>query len=373
MTPKPAPSELTFNRQKIIRVFFFAAFALILYQLFQLARPFLTALLLAAMLAMGFFPVYLKLKRFFKNPSLVAFLLTLCVFLAAVIPIVGTAWFVFREADRIIPTVQTVLANVQSLEMETVRNKIPGILQPALNPVIHFFETMDIKPQDKILQYAGFIGSKITSLGAFAARHAFFALINGIVLLVSLFFSFRDGEALYHWALSLIPMDMEHKKAIARRAYETFMAVVMGGILTALAQGFVAMIGFLIAGVKLPVLLGIATVMCSFLGASFLVTIPVAISMFQEGTGWGIFLLIWGVGVVGVLDNIMKPILIGSRARMPFVLIFLSIIGGINAYGLLGVILGPVVLASFLTFVSIYRKGYNNRTMAPVDEEISPS
>ena len=369
---KPPSTELTFNRQKVIRIFFFATFALILYQLFQLAQPFVTALLLASMLAMFFFPFYLKLKKFLKNPSLAALLLTLCVFLAAVIPLLGTAWFVFREADRLLPTAQTLLVRMQNLEMSMVLEKLPGFLKPLVEPAIHFFESVDFRPQEKILQYAGAIGSKITSLGAFAARHVFFALLNGIVLLVSLFFAFRDGEKLYHWVLSLIPMDMEHKKVIAHRAYETFMAVVMGGLLTALAQGFVAMIGFLIAGVKLPVLLGIATGMFSFLGASFLVTIPVAISMFQEGTGWGIFLLIWGMGVVGMMDNIMKPILIGSRARMPFVLIFLSIIGGIKAYGLIGVILGPVVLASFLTFVSIYLKGYNNRN-APVEEEITPS
>ncbi len=368
---KPVPSELTFSRQKVIRFFFFATFALILYQMAHLARPFMTALLLAAMLAMAFFPVFIKLKKVLRNPSLAALILTLCVFLAAVIPFVGTAWFVFKEADRLLPTAQGFLLGLQSLEMETVTAKFPTFMQPVIEPVVHFFETMDIRPQEKILQFAAVIGARITYLGTFAARHIFIALLNGIVLLVSLFFAFRDGETLYGWALSLIPLDAEHKRTIARRAYETFMAVVMGGMLTALAQGFVATVGFLIAGVRLPVLLGIATAIFSFLGASFLVTIPVAVSMFQEGTGWGIFLLIWGMGVVGLMDNIMKPILIGSRARMPFVLIFLSIIGGIKAYGLLGVILGPVVLASFLTFVNIYRKGYNNRTAA--EEEISSS
>lgn len=80
--------------------------------------------------------------------------------------------------------------------------------------------------------------------------------------------------------------------------------------------------------------------------------------MFQESVGWGIFLLIWGIAVVGFLDNVLKPILIGSRARMPFVIIFFSIVGGVKAYGLLGFVLGPVIVASFFTFVDIYRKGY---------------
>jgi predicted PurR-regulated permease PerM len=370
MVNKPKESELTFNRKKIIRFFFFGAFALILYQMFYLAQPFLTALLLAGMLAMAFFPAFLWLKRNLGAPNLAALIMTLCVFLAAVIPLVGTAWFVFKEADRLLPTAQAFSSNIQNLELSTVQARVPGFLKPLFDPLFHFFETMDINPQVKIPQYAALIGAKISALGSFAARHIFFAFINGIVLLVSLFFTFRDGEALYQWVLGLIPMEEDHKKAIARRTYETFMAVVIGGIMTAFAQGFVAMIGFLIAGVKLPVLLGLATVMVAFLGASFLVTVPVAIAMFQDSTGWGIFLLIWAVVAVGLLDNILKPILIGTRARMPFVLIFFSIIGGIKAYGILGFILGPIILASFLTFVNIYRKGYNTRT---AEEEITPS
>ena len=103
-----------------------------------------------------------------------------------------------------------------------------------------------------------------------------------------------------------------------------------------------ALIGFLIAGVRLPVVLGIATSVASMLGASFLVTLPVAFSVMRESPGWGIFLLIWALGVIGIIDNFLKPILIGSRARMPFILIFFSIVGGIKLYGFLGFILGPV-------------------------------
>jgi predicted PurR-regulated permease PerM len=110
--------------------------------------------------------------------------------------------------------------------------------------------------------------------------------------------------------------------------------------------------------VHLPVILGIGTSMASLLGASILVTLPVALSVMRESTGWGIFLLVWSLGVVGVLDNFLRPILIGSRARMPFILIFFSIVGGIKLYGFLGFILGPILVASFLSFVNIYQEEY---------------
>jgi predicted PurR-regulated permease PerM len=169
---------------------------------------------------------------------------------------------------------------------------------------------------------------------------------------------FRDGEAFLTWFLNILPMETSHKQAVARSAYETFKAVTIGVFLTAAAQGIVAMIGFLLAGVRLPVVLGIATGVASLLGASFIVTVPVALIVMMERSAAGIFLLIWGLTAVGWLDNFLKPILIGSRARMPFVLVFFSILGGLKMYGLLGLILGPILVAAVLAFVRIYREAY---------------
>jgi predicted PurR-regulated permease PerM len=175
---------------------------------------------------------------------------------------------------------------------------------------------------------------------------------------VALFFAFLDGDAFLRWTLNLIPMETSHKNALAKRAYDTFRAVTAGVFITAAAQGATAMLGFLIAGVNLPVLLGLAVGAVSLLGASFIITMPVALFMFKDSVGWGIFLLLWGMIVVGWLDNLLKPLLIGSRARMPFILVFFSILGGLKMYGLLGLILGPILMASLMTFIKIYRDTY---------------
>jgi len=209
-----------------------------------------------------------------------------------------------------------------------------------------------------VMENAQSIGAQATAWATSALRHIVVTLLNAVILSVALFFAFRDGERLLQWALSLIPMQSSHKQIVSQRVYETFRAVIVGSFLTAAVQGMAAMIGFLIAGVQLPVVLGMATSMASMLGASFLVTLPVAFTVMRERTGWGIFLLVWAFGVVGVLDNILKPVLIGSRARMPFILIFFSIVGGIRLYGFLGFILGPMLVASFLSFVKIYQEEY---------------
>jgi predicted PurR-regulated permease PerM len=118
------------------------------------------------------------------------------------------------------------------------------------------------------------------------------------------------------------------------------------------------MIGFFLAGVRMPVLLGVAVGAVSLLGASFIICIPVALFAMLESTGRGIFLLLWGAILVGWLDNLLKPMLIGSRARMPFVLVFFSILGGIKMYGLVGLLMGPILVACVLTFIRIYRETY---------------
>jgi predicted PurR-regulated permease PerM len=283
------------------------------------------------------------------------------VFLAAVLPLVGGIVILLKEADRLIPTVRSLLENAQRINLEMIKDKVPPFLQFLIEPLTDFFQTLDVSPESVVLKYAAALGRRITSLGALFARNALFAFINGILMIIMLFFAFRDGEKLSQWFLSLVPLESGHKSALAKRGYETFMAVVMGVFLTSSAQGLTAMFGFWLAGVKLPVLLGFATAVMALLGVSFLVTLPVGLIMLRESVPWGIFLLIWGAVVVGLLDNILKPLLIGSRARMPFMLIFFSIIGGIKTYGVLGLVLGPVMVASFLTFVEIYRQSYEMR------------
>ena len=184
-----------------------------------------------------------------------------------------------------------------------------------------------------------------SALSAFAARNAFIMLFKFVIMVMSLFFMVRDGEKLLAWFINVIPMEHSHKQAVAKTAYETFWAVTIGVFLTATAQGLTAMIGFMLAGVRMPVLLGMFTCVVSLLGVSSVICVPVALFVLMENTAKGLFLLFWGAIVVGWLDNILKPIFIGSRARMPFVLVFFSILGGIKMYGLVGLILGPVVVA----------------------------
>ena len=134
--------------------------------------------------------------------------------------------------------------------------------------------------------------------------------------------------------------------------------VVYGILGTALAQGVVAGIGFLIAGVPGAALLGLLTFFLSVVPVGPpMIWIPAAIWLFVQGsTGWAIFLGLWGVFVVSMVDNVLKPMIISHGSHLPFMLVLLGVLGGVAAFGFVGIFLGPTLLAVGYRMVKTVRK-----------------
>ncbi|MDB6058726.1 MAG: putative inner rane protein [Verrucomicrobiales bacterium] len=161
------------------------------------------------------------------------------------------------------------------------------------------------------------------------------------------FFLFRDGRAMADWLQSAInQIAGERGKQMLMLAGQTVRGVVYGILGTAIVQAVMAGIGFLIAGVPGALLLGFLTFFLSVVPAGPpLIWIPVSIWLFSQGrTGWGIFMIVWGVGVSSV-DNVVKPWLISQGSDLPFLLIFFGVLGGAMAFGFIGVFLGPTLIA----------------------------
>jgi predicted PurR-regulated permease PerM len=162
------------------------------------------------------------------------------------------------------------------------------------------------------------------------------------------FFFYRDGKLLSDRAVALATRMGGHEAAnLLHIAGDTIKSVVYGILGTALAQGFLAGIGLAIAGVPSPLLLGVLTCFLSLIPIGPpLVWIPAALWLVQqEQTGWAIFLAVWGVAVVSGVDNVLKPYFISKGSNLPFVLIFLGVFGGVLAFGLVGIFLGPTLIA----------------------------
>lgn len=187
-------------------------------------------------------------------------------------------------------------------------------------------------------------------LGALGTAVEFF------VMLFLLFFLLRDGRQMLDRVVRLVPMEPQRRRALLKLIVDTTRAVIYGEVLTALAQGALVGIGFAIAGLPSAVVFGVLAAVLALLpvgGAAF-VWVPAAVFLAASSQwSWAVFMLIWGMGV-SVADNLMRPLLISSRAPVSTLAVFVGVIGGISAFGMIGVIIGPVlltVIAALLRFL----------------------
>jgi predicted PurR-regulated permease PerM len=181
-------------------------------------------------------------------------------------------------------------------------------------------------------------------------------LIEFFVMLFLLFFLLRDGRQLLNRVVRLVPMEPQRRGELLKLIGDTIRAVIYGEGLTALAQGALVGIGFAIAGLPSAVVFGVLAAVLALLpvGGAALVWVP-AVVYLAATSQWGgaIFMLIWGTGV-SVSDNLMRPLLISSKAPVSMPVVFIGVIGGVAAFGMIGVIIGPVlltVIAALLRFL----------------------
>jgi predicted PurR-regulated permease PerM len=176
------------------------------------------------------------------------------------------------------------------------------------------------------------------------------------VMLFLLFFLLRDGRQMLDRVVRLVPMEPQRRSELLKLIVDTTRAVIYGEVLTALAQGTLVGIGFAIAGLSSAVVFGVLAAVLALLpvgGAAFVWVPAVVFLAATSQWGWALFMLVWGL-VVSVADNLMRPLLISSRAPVSTLAIFVGVIGGISAFGMIGVIIGPVlltVIAALLRFL----------------------
>jgi predicted PurR-regulated permease PerM len=310
---------------------------------FLVLMPFLTDLAWAAVLAFSSWPLYSRLRARLGGRSLLASLLmTLAIVLVVLAPFAIAATAIAENAEAIVQMAYRVLDE--------------GLPEPpewmAAVPVIG--SSVDAYWRN-MAQDAGAITETLRRLAPLA-RSALVtggqAMATGLLhLSLSIFLSyflFLHGEgAVGHVRAVMSRLAGSRAERLLEVAGGTVTSVVHGILGTALAQGLVAGIGFAVAGVPAAPLLGLLTFFLSIVPIGPpLVWIPAAIWLYMQGSvGWAIFMLAWGLVLVSGIDNIVKPMLISRGSHLPFVMVFLGVLGGALAFGLIGVFLGPTLLA----------------------------
>jgi predicted PurR-regulated permease PerM len=194
---------------------------------------------------------------------------------------------------------------------------------------------------------------RAASMGGSFFLGALGSLLSFVIMLALLYFFLRDGDALMSRARQLIPLAEARKERLFGQLSDVTRAIVFGTAVTAVLQGVLIAIGFAIAGLPSPVVFGVLAALFSLLpvgGAAF-VWIPAALWLFfDKHWGFGIFMLVWGL-LLGGLDNVLRPLLISGRARISALAVFIGVLGGIPAFGAIGVIAGPVILSLVLALI----------------------
>ena len=319
----------------------------LLFLSFMVLREFLLTLTWALIIAYVVWPPYRCLRRQFKgNATLSASVMTLII---AMVIFLTVYWLVAMLQDELKTAYQTL---VSDFSQDTYRlpdfiKRIPGLgntAQQWLNRLVDDRAGMVAQFADWAQQWSGEFATFLGGIGRYVMKFG--------VILVTVFFCFRDGdEAVKQLQQGLVQFLGKYQDVYLQAAGHTTRAVVYGLVLAALAQGMLAGVGYAVAGVEAPVLLGAVTALLALvpMGATR-VWLPISIMLLLTGQAWqGIGLLLWGFLVVSTVDNVIRPLVISGAGRVPFLVVLFGVLGGLSAFGAIGLFLGPVILAVLLS------------------------
>ncbi len=188
---------------------------------------------------------------------------------------------------------------------------------------------------------------RLAASSGLIAHGVFGALVNFLLMLFVLFFVLRDGPELARAVVGLLPIEERRRERLRQHMVDATRAVFTGIGLTALVHGVLIGVGCWIAGLPAPMVLGVLAALLALvpLIGSALVWVPCVLYLLAQGDhGHALFLGVYSVILVGAVDHVLRPMLISGRARMPIVIVFLGVMGGLAAFGLLGLFLGPIVV-----------------------------
>ncbi len=342
-------------KKRVTLIFLIALSIFVLCLSFIIFRPFLKPVFAAIVIAIVFYPVHERMIRLIRNPSLAAFLSVLLVTLIIIIPAIFLCVAIYQELAHL-----TDYLRAKSDESGGWNLFINRLLEVPSYWLARF--GIDINSLDlrgKVAERLGELSAFLLAEGQALVGNLVSFIVNAVIALFTLFFLFREGRSARRRIAALLPLHAEQIDKLFTGIYNTIMATVYGGLVVALVQGALVGLALWVFGIPSPVLWGAVAAMFSLLPlvGSAAVWVPAAIYLFINGHYiQGIILVAWGGGVVGTIDNVLRPLLMSGRVRMHTLLIFFSVFGGVQVFGFLGLFVGPVIIAITTTVLSLLRE-----------------
>jgi predicted PurR-regulated permease PerM len=335
------------------RVFGLAVLAVLAYGLILIFQPFYGPIVWALLIAFLLFPTVRRVRRAVGDRrGLASTLVTLGVVLGLVIPAAFVAVAFGGQAVELGQQL-TRLAQRYQIRGAGDLTQIP-IFGEAVKFVEDHLPVTGAQIQEWLIRALQSVLQFLLSRSGDFVVGAFGVFGSLSLMLFILFFLFRDGDAMAARAIRLVPMDPKKKDRLAHHLGDVTRAVVFGTLVTAVAQGVLIGIAFWITGLSSPVVFGGLAFIASFIPfvGTALVVAPACLYLLAMGVVWKtVFMLVWGVLVAGSADNFLRPALVSGRAQIGTLTALFGVIGGIAAFGIVGLFLGPVFLALVLALV----------------------
>lgn len=312
--------------------------------MFLIFRPFLTPLVFAGSLMVFCRPLYRHTQKLFKNKSAASLLTVILVLILILIPLLAIGSLLYQEVRSVYTSFTTYGNGTGAIsiffnKLETLLRNFAPDVSLDVSSYIHTVLQWTVDHLDSL--FSGF----------------FQIILDVMIMIIGLFFFLRDGELIRDKIVSLSPLSNSYDEQIIRRLSRTISSVLKGSLFISLVQGLFAGIGFWAVGIPNPIIWGLCAAIASLIpgiGTS-LVTVPAIIYLFiSVGTWQAVAMALWAALGIGMIDNFLTPYFLNKTTRIHPLLILISVLGGIGVFGPVGFLMGPIMLAFFLSLIEIY-------------------
>jgi len=346
-------NKLSFTKMRTI--FFFGLIILLGLAILYVVRPFFYPIFWAAIIAVLFYPVYKWLhKHLIKSPSLSSFLTVLLIIIILFLPLSLLSTLIVNESIDLYQTVS------QGDLIKKVEGVGSWLQSTSLAPYLEEIKTEGANyATDATKTISIFLFNNLKSITQNSLKFFFMFFI----MLYALFYFLRDGKRILKRLMHLSPLGDKYEAMLYEKFTSTTRATLKGTLLVGLVQGILGGILFLATGVEGAFIWGVVMVAFAIIPAlgPFIIILPVGIIMLALGNIWqGVVILAIGLGVIGLIDNFIRPPLVGKDIQMHPLLVLFATLGGLILFGISGFVIGPVIAALFVAIMSIYDHHYRN-------------
>jgi predicted PurR-regulated permease PerM len=334
-----------------------AGLAIVAFLVFKIIEPFLGPIAWALFIGFLLQPQQEKLTRILRGrASIAAFTLTLLVLVLFLGPLTALAVAFARQAAELAGRLQNWVGTQEGSTFRHI-DQIP-VIGSALDWLDRNLQISTAHVQGWLIDGTRTLFQHLATFGGVAFLGAVGTVLSFTVMLFLLFFIIRDGRAIARQGAALVPLPPAQRDDLARRLSSVTHAVVRGTVVTAVVQGLLCGIAFTVVGLPAPVVFGVVAAVLSVVpfGGTALVWAPAVIILAAQGRyTQAVILVAFGV-VISSVDNFLKPMLISGRAVLPTLAVFIGVLGGLAAFGMIGLFLGPVVIALVLALIEFARE-----------------